>query len=255
MITFRFTILIGLSIMLFFISTLSFYDLTYDAYSENQMLVNSSSNTNTKNIDNIQAPNFNFEQKLNKILSGGMNVLITDTINKLKPTSLNNSVNITSVSNYANISSISSSNNVNSSTKIPFISSDDKSTIASLNADLANKKDTSPSSLPKSSVDLANKKDTSPSSLPKSSVDLANKKDTSPSSLPKSSVDLANKKDTSPSSLPKSSVDLANKKDTNILSTFNFDDLALFPTTKIINDIYSELGKGSNQNLLNTTKS
>ena len=236
MITFRFVILIGLSIMLFFISTLSFYDITNYAYSENQMLVNSSSNKTIKNIDNIQPPNFNFEQKLNKILSGGMNVLITDTMNKLKPTSLNNSINVTSVSNYGNISS-SNSNIVNSNTKIPFISSDDKSTIASLN------------------VDLANKKDTSPSSLPKSSVDLANKKDTSPSSLPKSSVDLANKKDTSPSSLPKSSVDLANKKDTNILSTFNFDDLALFPTTKIINDIYSELGKGSNQNLLNTTKS
>ena len=218
MITFRFTILIGLSIMLFFISTLSFYDIPNYAYSENQMLVNSYNKT-SKNIDTIQSTNFNFEQKLNEILSGGMNVLITDTMNKLKPTSLNNGINITSVSNYANISSISNSNIVNSSTKIPFISSDDKLNTASLN------------------------------------VDLANKKDTSPSSLPKSSVDLANKKDTSPSSLPKSSVDLANKKDTNILSTFNFDDLALFPTTKIINDIYSELGKESNQNLLNTTKS
>ncbi|MGD1835561.1 MAG: hypothetical protein ACPKQO_07550 [Nitrososphaeraceae archaeon] len=182
MLNFRFTIFISIISAILFISTLSIDTIVNNAYSENQKLVNNSYNNNTKNIDDIQLTNFNFEQKLNKILSGGMNVLITDTINKLKPALSNTSIDTTSVNNLANISSTSHSNTMNS-TKIPFISPDNKTTITSLE------------------------------------------------------------------------IDLASKKDTSLLSTFNFDSLKLFSTNKIINDIYSELGKEPNRNFLNTTNS
>ena len=274
MLNFRFIIYTGtISSFLLLFSIFPTNFILNMSYSENEKSIIHSFN-NTSDIDS-QLTNLNFEQKLNQILSGGMNTLISDTINKLKPISKTTNITTSSINNFANISSINQSNDVNSSTKVPFISSNNSKNITSSSVDLASKdtgpllpkssvdlasKDTGPL-LPKSSVDLASK-DTGPL-LPKSSVDLASK-DTGPL-LPKSSVDLASK-DTGPL-LPKSSVDLASKdtgpllpkssvdlasKDTN-LPVFNFDYLETFTTTKIINDIYSELGKKSDLNILNNT--